>query len=60
MNIRLLRLCMTMVLMVVTVSNYVPRYVCKKQASDECAMMEGDLSEVLGGLQEVVHLVKQM
>ncbi len=60
MSIRLLRLCMAMVLMAVTVSNYVIRYACKKQASVECAMTEVDLSEVLGGLQEVVQLVKQM
>ncbi len=63
MNIKLLLLCLVvMTLMGVSESRYAHprRELRKKQEGSQCALTEDELDEMLGGLEEVGQLVKQM
>ncbi len=63
MNIKLLLLCLVvMTMMAVSESRYAQprRELRKRQAGSECAVTEDELDEIMGGLEEVALLIKQM
>ncbi len=63
MNIKLLLLCLVvMTMMVVSEARYAQprRELRKRQEGSTCALSEDELDEMLGGLEELDQLVKEM
>ncbi len=62
MNITALLMCLAVVLMfsVETTNAYLKRDLHDEQTNSTCALTEDELDEVMGGLDELEDLVKQM
>ncbi len=63
MNIKLLLLCLVvMTMVVVSESRYAQprRELRKRQEGSTCAVTEDELDEIMGGLEEVDQLLKEM
>ncbi len=62
MNITALLMCLAVVMMfsVETPNAYLKRDLHDEQTNSTCALTEDELDEVMGGLEELEELVKQM